>query len=96
MPVQVSTLYVTDVYCHSNLRPYQVGALAYVIPSSETDDCIIICINLVLTMGWVDPPKYFCEFSETLTDLVNELVHRIFIIVKVNLAGILLLIVAAM
>ena len=25
-------------------------------------------------MGWVDPPKFFCAFSETLTDVTNALV----------------------
>ena len=25
-------------------------------------------------MGWVDSPKFFCAFSETLTDVANALV----------------------
>ena len=25
-------------------------------------------------MGWVDSPKFFCNFSETLTDMANNLV----------------------
>ena len=33
-----------------------------------------ICIDLVLLMGWVDSPKFFCAFSETLTDGTNALV----------------------
>ena len=29
----------------------------------------------MLPVGWVDSPKYFCAFSETLTDVANDLVH---------------------
>ena len=39
-----------------------------------TDAYHRICINLVLPMGWVDSPKFFCAFSETLTDVANALV----------------------
>ena len=35
----------------------------------------MICIDLVLPMGWVDSPKFFCAFSETLIDLANTLVN---------------------
>ena len=28
-------------------------------------------------MGWVDSPKFFCVFSETLTDVGNALVHKL-------------------
>ena len=27
-------------------------------------------------MGWVDSPKFFCDFSGTLTDVANDLVNR--------------------
>ena len=27
-----------------------------------------------MSMGWVDSPKFFCAFSETLTDVANALV----------------------
>ena len=74
-PVRVSKLDVTDSYHRSTLRPAHVGAFAYVVPAAAKEDCIIICINLVLQMGWVDSPKYFCAISETLTDVANSLVH---------------------
>ena len=48
-----------------------MGVFAYVVPLDPEDYCIIICIDLVLPMGWVDSPKFFCAFSETLTDLAN-------------------------
>ena len=72
--VRVSNLDVTDAYHRGTLKPSQVGAFAYVVPLVPDDDDILICINLVLPMGWVDSPKFFCAFSETLTDVANALV----------------------
>ena len=74
-PVRVSKLNVTDAYRRGTLRTAQVGAFTYIVPAAYEGDCVIFCINLVLPMGWVDSPKYFCTFSETLTDVANALVH---------------------
>ena len=71
----MSKIYVTDAYHHSTLKPSQVGAFAYLVQSVPDGDVILIFINLVLPMGWVDPPKFFCSFSETLTDVENTLVN---------------------
>ena len=54
VPIQVSTLDVIDAYHCNNLCTSHVGAFAYVVPSDLDDDGIIICINLVLPMGWAD------------------------------------------
>ena len=54
-----------------------MGVFDYVIPSTAKENCIIICIDIVLLMGWVDSPTYFCSFSETLTDVENALVHTL-------------------
>ena len=70
----MSKLDVTDAYHHGTLKPSQVGAFAYVVPSVPEDDVVLVCIDLVLPMGWVDSPKFFCAFSETLTDVANALV----------------------
>ena len=37
---------------------------------------VIICINLVLPIGWVDSPKFFCAFLEALME-VNALIHAV-------------------
>ena len=74
-PVQVSNLDVTGAYHCGTLWLAQVGAFAYVVLSASEDNCVIIFINLVLPMGCVDSPNYFCAFSETLTDVANALVH---------------------
>ena len=73
-PVQVSKLEVTDAYHRSILRLYQVGAFTYVVPLAPEDDCIIICVDMVLLMGQVDSPKFLCAFSETLIYVTNDLV----------------------
>ena len=36
---------------------------------------MIICIDLVLQMVWVDSPKYVYVFLEILTDVANALMH---------------------
>ena len=73
-PVRVSKLDVMDAYHHGTVKPAQVGTSAYVIPSAPEGEGKIICINLVLPMGWVYSPMFFCVFSETLTDMANALV----------------------
>ena len=50
----MSKLDVIDVYHHGTINTAQVGAFAYVIPLAPWDEGIIICIDLVLLMGWVD------------------------------------------
>ena len=73
-PVQMSNLDIKDAYHCGTDTPLQVGAFAYVVPSSLGDEGCIICIDLVLSMGWVDSPKFFCMCLETLTDVANSLV----------------------
>ena len=70
----MSKLDVTDAYHRVTVEPAQVGAFAYVIPSAPGDEGIFICIDLVLPMRWVDFPKFFWAFLETLTDVANTLV----------------------
>ena len=54
-----------------------MGDFTYVVTVAPEDNYIIICINLVLPMGWVDSAKYFCTISETLTDATYALVHTL-------------------
>ena len=76
VPIRVSNLGVIDSYHNGTLRTSQMGSFTYVIPLAANNNCIIIYIDLVLPMGWVDSPNYFCAFSETLTDVANTLVHK--------------------
>ena len=52
-----------------------MGVFAYLILSAPGDEGTIICIKLVLIMGWVNSPKFFCAFLETLMDVANTLVE---------------------
>ena len=65
---------MTDAYYRGTLWSYHVVDFSYFSPSAPYNDVIIICIDLVLPMGWVESPKFFCVFSETLTDLANTLI----------------------
>ena len=71
----MSKLDLTDAYHHGTVNPAQVGYFSYVIPLAPGDEGIFICIDLVLPMGWVDSPKFFCAFLETLIDVANDLVN---------------------
>ena len=77
IPFQVSKLDITDAYHCGILRLSQVGAFAYSIPVASDNDFIIICIDMVLPMGWVESPKIFCAFLETLTYMENSFVHTL-------------------
>ena len=48
---------VTDNYHHGTLRTALVGAFASIVPSAAKENCVIICINLVLPMELVGSPK---------------------------------------
>ena len=74
-PVQVSKVDVTNVYRRGTVKPPQVGVFAYVIPLAPGDEGTIICIELILSMGWLDSPKFLCTFLETLMDVANDLVN---------------------
>ena len=65
---------VTDEYHRGTVKPAHVGAFAYVIPSEPGDEGVFICIDLVLTIGWEDSPKFFCACSETRMDVAHALV----------------------
>ena len=64
----------TDAYQRSTVKTLQVVAFSYVILLAPGDKGCIICIDLVLPMGWVDSTKFFCLFWRTLTDVTNTLV----------------------
>ena len=57
-PDRVSNLDVTDTYHRGTLRTFHVGDFDYTIPLADKNNCIIICIDIVLLMGWVDARKF--------------------------------------
>ena len=64
---------ITDAYHRGTVKPSQVGAFVYVIPSAPGDEGCIICINLVLNMGRVNSPKFSAHFRK-LIYVANALV----------------------
>ena len=53
------------------LRAAHIGAFTYVVPPLPSDTKILLCIDLVLPMGWVNSPDMFCAASETVADMAN-------------------------
>ena len=71
--VRVSKLDLTNAYHRGTIKPSQVGAFIYVVLLVPDDGVILMCIDLVLPMEWVDLPTLLCAFLETLTDGANVL-----------------------
>ena len=70
-PVLLSKWDVSDAFPRCPLRPSHVGAFAYVVPPVDKDPSTLLCIDLVLPMGWVSSPDLFCATSETTADIAN-------------------------
>ena len=70
-PVFLSKWDISDAFHRCPIRPEDVGAFSYVVPPLPTDPHQLLCIDLVLPMGWVNSPDLFCASSETVTDLAN-------------------------
>ena len=62
---------ISDGFHRCLIRPADVGAFTYVVPPLPGDTAIYLCIDLVLPMGWVNSPPFFCAASETAADLAN-------------------------
>ena len=56
--IRVSKPDIIDTYHRGIIQMSHVGAFSYVIPSEPGDEGCIICIDLVLPMGWVDSPTF--------------------------------------
>ena len=69
--VLLSKWEISDGFHRCLLRPADVGAFTYVVPPIPEDPAIYLCVDLILTMGWVNSPPFFCAASETATDLAN-------------------------
>ena len=66
---------MSDAFHRCPLRPADVGAFAYVVPPLPGDATTYLCVDLVLPMGWVNSPPFFCAASETAADLANVYLH---------------------
>ena len=55
----------------------QVEAFSNVIILATYDSFIIIWINKVLIMGWVESTKFFCDFMKILMDMSNTIANTL-------------------
>ena len=62
---------VSDDFHQCLLRPGDIGAFTYIVPPLPTEISTLLCIELVLPIGWVNSPDMFCTASETVSDVAN-------------------------
>ena len=62
---------ISDAFHRCPLRAAHIGAFTYVVPPLPGDTTILLCIDLVLPMVWVNFPDMFCAASETVSDMAN-------------------------
>ena len=51
--------------------PSDIVNLTYLVLPLLADPTVILCIDLVLPMGWVKLPDFFCSESKTVADNAN-------------------------
>ena len=67
-PVWLFKWDMLDAFHRCNLRPSDVGKFAYGMPPLPEDTSVLLCVDLVLTMGLVNSPNLFCSASKTAAD----------------------------
>ena len=70
-PVWLSKWDISDAFHRYLLQLVDIGAFTYVVPPLPTDILTLLCIDLVLPMGWVNRPDMLCAASETVADVAN-------------------------
>ena len=70
-PVYLSKVDLSDGFYRVKLNDSAIAKLAVALPRFPGEDQLI-ALPLVLPMGWVESPPYFCAVTETVADLVNQ------------------------
>ena len=70
-PVWLSKWDISDEFHWCHLQAAHIGAFTYVVPPLPSDTEILLCIDLVLPMGWVNSSDMLCAASETVADMAN-------------------------
>ena len=73
-PVHLSKLDITNMHHQGTLRLSQVGDFYYISPLGTADKITIICIGLILLLGWLNSLKQFFAFSDTMTYVFTYLI----------------------
>lgn len=69
-PVYMIKVDISDGFYRLKLSPSGVPSLGVVFPTGPFDEPLV-AFPLVLPMGWVSSPPYFCAFTESIADLAN-------------------------
>ena len=77
VPMRISKMDGMNEYQLSTLQPYQMRNFTYSFALVLEYYGIVISINLVLPVGWVDSTKFFCAFSETMMDVASALLDTL-------------------
>ena len=67
-PVWLFKWGISDTFHRCNLLPSDIRKFTYVVPPLLVDPNVLICIELVIPMGWVNSPELFCSTSETVAN----------------------------
>lgn len=70
-PVYLSKVDLSDGFYRVGINDSATAKLAVALPKFP-DEEQLLALPLVLPMGWVSSPPYFCAVTETIADLVNS------------------------
>lgn len=70
-PVYLAKVDLADGFYRVGLNPSAIPKLAVALPQFPGEDQLI-ALPLVLPMGWIESPPYFCAATETVADLANN------------------------
>ena len=70
-PVYLSKVDLSDGFCRIGVNDSATAKLAVALPRFPGEEQLL-ALPLVLPMGWVSSPPYFCAVTETVADLVNN------------------------
>lgn len=73
-PVYMSKIDVADGFYRVWVQYQDVPKLGVILPTSSDSEALI-AFPLVLPMGWVESPPYFCIVTETACDLANQMIR---------------------
>ena len=62
---------ISDVFHRCNLSLSYVGWFIYVVPPLPEDTSILLCINLLLFVGWLNSTDFFCDAAKIVVDNAN-------------------------
>jgi hypothetical protein len=76
-PVYMIKVDIADGFYQLKVATAHIPALGVAFPSLPGEE-LMVAFPLVLPMGWVSSPPYFCALTETAADLANTLLRNPF------------------